>query len=383
MQTSSNYNLKLPEGTDNVKRQDFVDNFNIIDSTMKAIADSSFQLVNAIGTNAYTATNTDIKSLTKGTTKFTLFVATDATGNCTLNLNSYGTKSIKDSFGNIVNNLKKDIPYNICYNGTDFILQGKGGGGNVTPDKMLEGTTATTDTGQIVGTMPNNGSSATAAKGLLYNNLLCYRINEGYYGGGTYSDGMGQSTISLPYSDIANIVGLNASKMLSGYSVLGVTGNIASKSAATYTPGTANQTIAAAQYLSGAQTIKGDANLLAANIISGKSIFGVAGSATAANMFKYATGTIAPKSTAKLTTTLGFTPVAIYITGICLQGSSSTHYNIEGHYTLINNVARSLTVYAGVYYSISYIKSATNGFVVDFTGSNLTDSSLTYYAMGY
>ncbi len=56
-----------------------------------------------------------------------------------------------------------------------------------------------------------------------------------------------------------------------------VTGSIASKSAATYTPGTADQTIASGQYLSGAQTVKGDANLVAGNIKSGVSIFGVAG----------------------------------------------------------------------------------------------------------
>ncbi len=35
MRTSTNYNLKLMEGTDNVKRQDFVDNFEIIDREMK------------------------------------------------------------------------------------------------------------------------------------------------------------------------------------------------------------------------------------------------------------------------------------------------------------------------------------------------------------
>ena len=50
------------------------------------------------------------------------------------------------------------------------------------------------------------------------------------------------------------------------------------KAAATYTPGTADQTIEADQYLSGAQTIKGDANLVAANIKSGVSVFGVKGS---------------------------------------------------------------------------------------------------------
>ena len=49
------------------------------------------------------------------------------------------------------------------------------------------------------------------------------------------------------------------------------------KAAATYTPGTSNQTIAAGTYCSGAQTIKGDANLTAANIAEGVSIFGVTG----------------------------------------------------------------------------------------------------------
>lgn len=49
------------------------------------------------------------------------------------------------------------------------------------------------------------------------------------------------------------------------------------KAAATYTPGTANQTIASGQYLTGVQTIKGDTNLTAANIASGVTIFGITG----------------------------------------------------------------------------------------------------------
>lgn len=49
------------------------------------------------------------------------------------------------------------------------------------------------------------------------------------------------------------------------------------KSAATIIPSTTDQIIAAGQYLTGIQTIKGDANLVAANIASGVSIFGVTG----------------------------------------------------------------------------------------------------------
>jgi len=50
------------------------------------------------------------------------------------------------------------------------------------------------------------------------------------------------------------------------------------KAAQTYTPTTTDQVIAANQWLAGAQTIKGDANLIAGNIKDGVSIFGVAGS---------------------------------------------------------------------------------------------------------
>lgn len=65
------------------------------------------------------------------------------------------------------------------------------------------------------------------------------------------------------------------------------------KSAATYTPTTTAQTIASGQYLTGTQTISGDANLVAGNIISGVSIFGVNGSVV---INKYYTGSSAPSS---------------------------------------------------------------------------------------
>jgi hypothetical protein len=149
----------------------------------------------------------------------------DSTGASTININGLGAKAIKKANGTDVTNLKANGIYTLRYDGTNFILQGEGASGTATASDLLSGKTATTDAGEITGT-------------------------------------------------------------------------ITSKAAQTYTPGTANQTIAAGQYLAGIQTIKGDANLLATNILSGKSIFGVAGNAVdGSGMKKFASGTISRGST--------------------------------------------------------------------------------------
>lgn len=77
------------------------------------------------------------------------------------------------------------------------------------------------------------------------------------------------------------------------------TKQLTTKAAATITPKTTNQTIAAGTYLTGVQTIAGDADLVAANIVSGKNIFGVAGSHTCdSNVlnFKVVGGTSQPSN---------------------------------------------------------------------------------------
>ena len=87
--------------------------------------------------------------------------------------------------------------------------------------------------------------------------------------------------LNIPTGTDTSDANATASDILSGKTgyVNGVkiTGNISSKAAQTYIPTTSNQTIAAGQYLSGAQTIAGDVNLIASNIKSGVTIFGVTG----------------------------------------------------------------------------------------------------------
>lgn len=73
---------------------------------------------------------------------------------------------------------------------------------------------------------------------------------------------------------------------------------VTKKSAATYTPGTSDQSIASGQYLNGTQTIKGDSNLTATNIKSGVKIFNVtgsyAGSSSGGNTPNLQTKTVTP-----------------------------------------------------------------------------------------
>lgn len=70
----------------------------------------------------------------------------------------------------------------------------------------------------------------------------------------------------------------------SGTSAVSLSASVTTLGATTYTPTTSDQTIASGTYTTGAQTIKGDANLLASNIKSGVTIFSVQGSLTAATV---------------------------------------------------------------------------------------------------
>ena len=107
-------------------------------------------------------------------------------------------------------------------------------------------------------------------------------------------DAMPTGTLGTPTVNASTGV-VTASVATSGYLDTSATKTLqlTTKSSAAITPGATDQTIAAGQYLTGTQTISGDANLVAENIISGKSIFGVSGSVV---IQKYYTGTTEPSS---------------------------------------------------------------------------------------
>lgn len=87
-----------------------------------------------------------------------------------------------------------------------------------------------------------------------------------------------QATPSISVSTAGKITA--SSTQSAGYVSAGTkssTKQLATQVAQTITPGTSDKTIASGRYLTGTQTIKGDANLIAENIKSGVSIFGVAG----------------------------------------------------------------------------------------------------------
>ncbi|NLD18375.1 MAG: hypothetical protein GX666_12470, partial [Tissierellia bacterium] len=139
--------------------------------------------------------------------------------------------------GNLFTTLTKDAIYTVRWNGVNFILQGEGASGNATASDLLSGKTATTDAGEITGTMPNRGA---VSHSLTINGT--YTIPEGYH------NGSGQVTQSIP-----------------------------TKGAATITPSTTDQIIAAGQYLAGSQIIQGSPNFIEQNIRKGVNMWGKIG----------------------------------------------------------------------------------------------------------
>ena len=93
----------------------------------------------------------------------------------------------------------------------------------------------------------------------------------------TVSTGTNTLTLTKAVSITPSVSAGYISSGTAGNVTVALTASVTTKAAATITPGTSNQTIASGTYLTGTQTIAGDADLIASNIKSGVNIFGVAG----------------------------------------------------------------------------------------------------------
>ena len=178
-----------------------------------------------------------------------------------------GTARFMDTSDATLNNGNKMLSGNTAYaNGTKYTgtIQTKTSG-----DVTVSGATVTAPAGYYA-----SAASGTVASGSV--------TAPASISGTSASVSAGTNTLTLTKS-----ISVTPTVSTEGYITSGTAGNssvsltasVATKGSETFTPGTSDQEIASGTYLTGKQTISGDTNLASANIVSGVSIFGVAGSA--------------------------------------------------------------------------------------------------------
>jgi len=94
----------------------------------------------------------------------------------------------------------------------------------------------------------------------------------------TVSTGTNTLTLTKTVSVTPSVTAGYISSGTAGNASVSLTASVTTQGTRTITPTTTNQTISSGTYITGTQTISGDANLVAGNIKSGTSIFGVTGS---------------------------------------------------------------------------------------------------------
>ncbi|SCY93096.1 hypothetical protein [Alkaliphilus peptidifermentans] len=185
-------------------------------------------------------------------------IHTANSGASTLNINGLGAKSIRDSRGNILTTGKLILNgvYTLRYDGSNFQLQGEGASGNATASDLLSGKTASTDAGDIIGTMSNKGAKTFNPSASVQSDTA------GYYSSVT-----------------CNAVNVPAANVLSGTTIAGTAGSMVNRGNVTSAlTSQGGQYTIPQGYHAGAGTVTANiTNLSSGNVRKGAEVGGVTG----------------------------------------------------------------------------------------------------------
>ena len=161
----------------------------------------------------------------------------------------------------------------------------------------------------------------------------------------TVSTGTNTLTLSKTISVTPNVTTAGyVSSGTAGNSSVSLTASVTTKGAATITPGTTDQTIASGTYLTGTQTISGDANLIAENIKKDVVIFGTTGSyeGGGGGASNYVTGTFTVGSSGGQveSVSIPYTGSGYPIAGIIYPEGGPYNNTSTGQTTWYNSVTR-------------------------------------------
>lgn len=252
MQYSTQNNLCLPENNDNVRRQDFVDNWNKIDDGL-----SKFYIATLNSANVYKITTGDSKTSLSNGYSIKVAIPSDSTTSVSIVVDVTSAVAVKKPNGSAVTNFKANGVYSLVYYNGNFILASSSGEDvNFVASDLLVGKTANDSNGEkITGTMPNHGNITQA---LLLNGNIS--LPSGYYnsikvnqnvvtrgpitsGHSVFKNGdilycripqgayftnanSGSPEISYNQSVFTNVLGITPDKIVSGNTIGGVAGTV-------------------------------------------------------------------------------------------------------------------------------------------------------------
>ena len=333
MQYSANNKLKLVEGTDNVKRQDFVDNFNIIDDGL-----SKFYVATLDSANVYkVTTGNSMTSLSNGYS-IRVAIPSASTGDVSVIVDSV-TVPVKKPNGNAVTNFKANGVYTLSYYSSVFILASGGVDDvNFSAGDLLTGKNANNSDGEKVnGTMANNGAVTST--------LSCggsYTIPAGYH------NGSGKITANSLASQTSGNAG--ADSLLSGHTawvfgskLTGTIPRLSENSNITFTNDNATKVIVGDQAFGPINNSDGNNRVLIRysgtnGYITGNTLVGISTSNMASTLGITANKIVAGNNICGINGTATIQSMGGFPASILLDGSTGSNSN----YVLSNNPSELL-----------------------------------------